>query len=194
MNYYTSAKATYGPKAKDPSLRNRMLEGVCETGEVFYVPSGWWHLVVNLESSIAVTQNFVSPANLAGVLYFLKHRSDQVSGFNIRADASSTERTIDSGEYNGEDDDETGGGAIFGRFCAALGKDHAEILMQGLKDLARLETEEFNRRAAIATRSSIQKSTLWNTLTSSADVTETNGAVSFSFGFEFGDGPEGDLL
>jgi hypothetical protein len=57
------------------------LEGVCAEGEVLHVPSGWWHLVVNLEPSIAVTQNFVPRAHLAAVLAFLKDKPDQVSGF-----------------------------------------------------------------------------------------------------------------
>ncbi len=57
------------------------MEGVCNEGEVLHVPSGWWHLVVNLEPSIAITQNFVPEAHLTNVLAFLKYKSDQVSGF-----------------------------------------------------------------------------------------------------------------
>lgn len=57
------------------------IEGVCKEGEVLHVPSGWWHLVVNLAPSIAITQNFVPHAHLSKVLAFLKNRPEQVSGF-----------------------------------------------------------------------------------------------------------------
>ncbi len=57
------------------------VEGICGEGEVLHVPSGWWHLVVNLEPSIAITQNFVPEAHLAEVLSFLKGKPAQVSGF-----------------------------------------------------------------------------------------------------------------
>ncbi len=48
---------------------------------MLHVPSGWWHLVVNLESGIALTQNFVPEAHLAEVLSFLRDRPEQVTGF-----------------------------------------------------------------------------------------------------------------
>lgn len=61
------------------------IEGICKTGEILHVPSGWWHLVVNLESGIALTQNFVPQSPnlnlLSEVLSFLRDKADQVSGF-----------------------------------------------------------------------------------------------------------------
>ncbi|KAI1848530.1 hypothetical protein JX265_013778 [Neoarthrinium moseri] len=60
------------------------IEGICRAGELLYVPSGWWHLVINLEAGIALTQNFVtnSKKHLAHVLSFLKDKPDQVTGFS----------------------------------------------------------------------------------------------------------------
>ncbi|KAL2880003.1 hypothetical protein SGCOL_004722 [Colletotrichum sp. CLE4] len=57
------------------------VEGICQEGEILHVPSGWWHLVVNLESGIALTQNFVPKNQLSEVISFLKDKPDQVSGF-----------------------------------------------------------------------------------------------------------------
>lgn len=57
------------------------VEAICREGEVLHVPSGWWHLVVNLDTSIAITQNFVPQSHLPDVLSFLRDKSDQVSGF-----------------------------------------------------------------------------------------------------------------
>ncbi|RYO87754.1 hypothetical protein DL764_008829 [Monosporascus ibericus] len=57
------------------------VEGVCREGEILHVPSGWWHLVVNLEDGIALTQNFVPKSHLADVLTFLRDKPDQITGF-----------------------------------------------------------------------------------------------------------------
>ena len=37
----------------------RPFECVTGPGEVMFVPSGWWHCVLNIEESVAITHNFV---------------------------------------------------------------------------------------------------------------------------------------
>lgn len=47
------------------------LECTVKAGEVIFVPRGWWHAVLNLEETVAVTQNYVSASNLDQVLNFI---------------------------------------------------------------------------------------------------------------------------
>lgn len=51
-------------------LRNNFL--FYKIGDLVYVPSGWWHQVINLETSVAITHNFVNDSNLKKTYTFLK--------------------------------------------------------------------------------------------------------------------------
>ena len=86
--FYDPAASTTGPPAARP------VEGIARAGEVVFVPRGWWHCVLNLgevdvgrggvgraagpcsdadpgDETVAITQNFASPAGLAAVLRVL---------------------------------------------------------------------------------------------------------------------------
>ncbi|KAI6875844.1 putative F-box and JmjC domain protein [Hortaea werneckii] len=58
------------------------IEGICGEGEVLYVPSGWYHLVLNLEPAIAITQNFIPRKRVGAVLHFLRDQKQSISGFS----------------------------------------------------------------------------------------------------------------
>ncbi|KAL3700749.1 hypothetical protein R1sor_018771 [Riccia sorocarpa] len=66
--------------------KEKPVECVCRAGEVVFVPNGWWHIVINLEESIAITQNYVSRSNLLNVLEFLNkpNSKELVSGTTER--------------------------------------------------------------------------------------------------------------
>lgn len=89
-------------------------EGICGEGEVLYVPSGWYHLVLNLEPSIAITQNLVPRSRLGAVLHFLNGPKCNISGFS-------------------DDIDDP-----YGLFVERLREHDPELLAEGLKEMERL--------------------------------------------------------
>lgn len=44
-----------------------VIEAVVKKGEVMFVPRGWWHLVLNLDEAVAITQNYVSEVKKPGL-------------------------------------------------------------------------------------------------------------------------------
>ncbi|KAL1915108.1 uncharacterized protein VTP21DRAFT_7589 [Calcarisporiella thermophila] len=77
LNFYEQTLPSRCPPDQRP------VQAVCRAGEIMFVPCGWWHLVVNLEESVAVTQNYVGSQNLGSVLRFLSEKRDQVSGVPV---------------------------------------------------------------------------------------------------------------
>ena len=47
--------------ANNPNLE--IYEGIQKSGDIIFVPGGWWHGVLNLEHTVAVTQNYCGPDN-----------------------------------------------------------------------------------------------------------------------------------
>lgn len=65
---------------RETILENGALECIVEEGEIIFVPMGWWHCVLNLETSIAITQNYVGSANVRFVTDWIQSRPSQISG------------------------------------------------------------------------------------------------------------------
>eukprot|EP01039_Chlorochromonas_danica_P009594 gene9594-10604_t len=58
------------------------LECIQGPGDLVFVPHGYWHMVYNLEDTIALTHNYVSRGNLSNVLRFLRDTPDQITGMH----------------------------------------------------------------------------------------------------------------
>jgi hypothetical protein len=83
---------------KDPA--KRPLEAILQPGELMFVPHGWWHMVINLDFTVALTHNYVSTSNLKDCLQFLKHKKEQISGIREGTAAAPPDRLYE--EFRGK--------------------------------------------------------------------------------------------
>jgi len=62
----------YIPRNKQP------LECILEEGELIFIPCGWWHMVLNLTETMAITQNLCNAQNFDVVCAELKFDDDEM--------------------------------------------------------------------------------------------------------------------
>lgn len=169
------------------------MHGVCGPNQMMYVPSGWWHLVVNLDECMALTGNFVPGANLAVVLDFLKNKPEQISGMkwgNLRAalEGRSVESggsgVTEGGDCCDDDVEDDAAKQVYDLFVKKVrdcnNSSFSDQLDGALEQLARTEAQRQRakeREAHLAYGDG--KSKQWH------DLVDTEEASSFSFGFAY---------
>ncbi|CAN8233943.1 unnamed protein product [Cochlearia groenlandica] len=86
---------------------DKPIECTLLAGETIYVPSGWWHCILNLEPTVAVTQNFVNKENFGFVCL------DMAPGYHHKGVCRAGFLALDEGdsedmeEETHDDDDNT---------------------------------------------------------------------------------------
>lgn len=144
--------------------------------------------MVNLSSSIAVTQNFVSRPELPNVLDFFKNRSDQVSGFKFPSTSASEDHLeIDEDGCEGSSD-------VYEAFCEALRREYPDVLEGELEGLRGIEEgrERAMREVGESGRSN-KTASMWVQLKGAGEGSgdgpesagrDAGGFTGFSFGFD----------
>jgi len=82
LNFYEKPSLSSSKKSKKntSNKNNGVIECVLKAGEMVFVPHTWWHTVINLEESIAITQNFCNSHNILKVLQFFEMKGKQKLG------------------------------------------------------------------------------------------------------------------
>lgn len=174
--------------------------GITFKNECMYVPSGWWHSVINLEDSVAFTSNFIPPCKINNVLNFMNKKRDQVSGFRHDllqeklTEFLDKNRDLDSGnieiikKYLSRDDlrnNDEDVGELKGTGCMPVFETFVEFLkVNGYEELV-TETLSHISDNDEDIDLKVKKSDIWENLTKEAkEEAQTGGGFSFGFNFE----------
>jgi histone arginine demethylase JMJD6 len=88
------------PKYKD----KYHIDVIQESGETLFLPSGWWHVTMNLQDSIAITQNFVTDANVKETQRTMinKRPKTYFKWVKLMGDRIQEDRTFDDVAYSSD--------------------------------------------------------------------------------------------
>jgi histone arginine demethylase JMJD6 len=97
-----------------PKYKNRKhYDVIQEAGETLFVPPKWWHVTVNIEDSIAITQNYVCESNveMCKEIFPLKRRKTyfkwlKMMDGKVIDDRNADEIPYDSDLYNSSDSED----------------------------------------------------------------------------------------
>eukprot|EP00943_MAST-04B_sp_MAST-4B-sp1_P002382 g2382.t1 len=139
-------------------------ECICYAGEIVYVPQGWWHLVLNLEDGIAITQNYVSKSNLKFCLNFLKTKPDLVSGLAHERRKS-----------------------FYDEFVKVLKENKEEIYKEFIQDVSNIKSVKYGKNKIMKCNQLSKILTATSSKISGEDNTESHtvGESKSSFSFNF---------
>jgi hypothetical protein len=175
------------------------LECTQAEGELIFVPHNYWHMVLNLEASLALTHNYVSSSNLADVLAFLRDTPEQISGIRDRVQAVAT-LDPSASDRSGSCSDSSSYGAqlaaglyeaFLEKLSAAMSReDIAAALDASYKVSARRQSEaraqargSKDRKRAVASELEAQEGRSKKPCCSAESADAEHKSSAFSFGF-----------
>lgn len=174
--------------------------GITYPGECIYVPSGWWHTVINIDDGVALTGNFIPSCKLGKVLKFMKDKTYQVSGFRHdklqkfmkdfidktpidESESSQDQRDrrrkieayLNKVEFKNEDEDV---GELGGTECMPVYESFIELLKaKGFQTQLDKGLQQMKQIEREERKGQVKKSETWEKLTTE------NTTSAFSFGF-----------
>ena len=140
----------------------RPIECICSAGDLLFVPKGWWHMAINLEPTVAVTQNFVSRISLPHVLNFLKSGSQ-----NLVSGCAHEERE-----------------GLYGRFVSAL-EIHRPSILKDINEIKAMKDKKHQEDHKLATLLKPGSEIAIEEAKPRGETLAAASSSAFSFGFSF---------